>query len=197
MSQQVLELVILGVVAAIVIGRLLSVLGQRRGSEGPAQQQPRPVEVGAGSSGAAPSQIPAAIPGGPGVLTVVQADPSFDPPRFIEGARTAYELIVSAFSAGDVEALKPLLNPRVFEAYARAITDRKDGDAKAPELVRLKHAEITDARMEGDIARVTVRYEAELAEGQYGLRETRERWTYERDVRSKDPNWRLSAVAQA
>ena len=197
MSQQVLELLILGVVAAIVIGRLLSVLGQKRGAEGPSAAPPVAVEVGAGSSGPAMAPAPVALPGGSGVQSVIQADPGFDPAQFIEGARTAYEMIVTAFAAGDLAAMQPLLNPRVFEVYAGAIGARKEGDPKGPDLVRLRSAELVDARMEGDIARVTVRYEAELAEGQVGLRETREKWTFERDVRSRDPNWRLSAVAQA
>ena len=202
MSQQVIEILILAVVAAIVVGRLFSVLGQRRGSEGPAQQpttaRAAPVEVAAGAGGVtAPIPPAASYHGGAGVASVMQADPAFEPARFVEGARAAYELIVAAFAKGDREALKALLNPRVFEAYVKAIEERETAGGKGPELVRMKSAEIADARMEGDLARVAVRFEAELAEGAYGLRDTRERWTFERDVRSRDPNWRLSSVAQA
>ena len=201
MSQQVIEILILAVVAAIVVGRLFSVLGQRRGSEGPAQPtspRPAPVEVGAGAGGVtAPVPPAAAWQSGAGVASVMQADPAFEPTSFVQGARTAYEMIVTAFAKGDREALKSLLNPRVFEAYAKAIDERDATGGKGPELVRLKAAEIDDARMEGDVARVAVRFEAELAEGAYGLRDTKERWTFERDVRSRDPNWRLSSVAQA
>ncbi len=42
-----------------------------------------------------------------------------------------------------------------------------------------------------------VKFEAELAEGAHGLRDTKERWTFEREINSQDPNWRLAAVAQA
>lgn len=202
MSQQVIEILILAAVAAIVIGRLFNVLGQRRGSEGPAQPttpRPAPVEVGAPTPAGVTPPIPSApgFPGGAGVASVMQADPAFEPARFVEGARAAYELIVQAFSKGDREALKGLLNPRVYEAYAKAIDERETTGGKGPELVRMKSAEIADARMEGDLARVAVRFEAELAEGVHGMRETKERWTFERDVRSRDPNWRLSSVAQA
>lgn len=199
MSQQVLEIVILAAVAVVVIGRLFSVLGQRRGAEPPpAQPRPAPVEVGAAPAGVPAQPTPApTFSGPPGVAGIMQADPSFDPGVFVEGARAAYEMIVTAFAAGDRETLQPLLNPRVYEAYARAIAEREAAGGKGPELVRLKSAEIIDARMEGDVARVGVRFEAELAEGAYGLRETREKWTFERDVRSRDPNWRLSSVAQA
>jgi len=66
-----------------------------------------------------------------------------------------------------------------------------------PELVRLKTAEIVDAALQGDTARVTVKFEAELAEGAHGVRDARERWTFERNVRSADPNWLLSRVQAA
>jgi predicted lipid-binding transport protein (Tim44 family) len=42
-----------------------------------------------------------------------------------------------------------------------------------------------------------VKFEAELAEGEHGLRDTKELWTFERDTTSRDPNWRLAGVAQA
>jgi 1,6-anhydro-N-acetylmuramate kinase len=68
---------------------------------------------------------------------------------------------------------------------------------QGPELVRLKSAELIDSAVSGEIVRVSVRFEAELAEGEAGIRETRERWTFERPLRSRDPNWQLAGVAQA
>lgn len=201
MSRELIEVLILAAVAVVVIGRFFSVLGQRRGSDRPAApSQPRPATVDAGISGQPyPSPMPTAS--GPmnsvGVASILAVDPSFDPAAFVGGARAAYEMIVTAFAAGDRAALGPLLSPRVFESYAKAIDEREATGGKGPELVRLKTAEISDARVEDNIARIAVRFEAELAEGVHGIRETKERWTFERDVRSRDPNWRLAGVAQA
>lgn len=201
MSRELIEVLILAAVAVVVIGRFFSVLGQRRGSDGPATpQEPRPATVDAGAPAQPyPSPMPtASAPAASvGVASILAVDPGFDPAAFVGGARSAYELIVTAFAAGDRAALGPLLSPRVFESYAKAIDEREATGGKGPELVRLKTAEIADARVEDNIARIAVRFEAELAEGAYGLRETKERWTFERDVRSRDPNWRLAGVAQA
>ncbi len=201
MSRELIEVLILAAVAVVVIGRFFSVLGQRRGSDRPAApQEPRPATVDAGGSTQPyPSPMPTAAPpmASVGVASILAVDPAFDPAAFVGGARSAYELIVTAFAAGDRAALSPLLSPRVFESYARAIDEREATGGKGPELVRLKTAEIADARVEDNIARIAVRFEAELAEGAHGLRETKERWTFERDIRSRDPNWRLAGVAQA
>ena len=94
-------------------------------------------------------------------------------------------------------SLRNLLAPRVFESYSAAISKREQQNELGPELVRLKAAEIVDAEMHGDKARIAVRFEAELAEGAHGVREARERWTFERDTRSADPNWLLSRVQAA
>jgi predicted lipid-binding transport protein (Tim44 family) len=88
------------------------------------------------------------------------------------------------------------LAPRVFDSYSAAMSKR-DQNEPGPELVRLKTAEIVDADLHGDKARVTVKFEAELAEGAHGVRDARERWTFERDVRSADPNWLLTRVQAA
>jgi predicted lipid-binding transport protein (Tim44 family) len=130
-------------------------------------------------------------------MAIVRADPSFDAGTFVSGARGAYELIVGAFAKGDKEALRPLLTPRVFDSYSSAITKREETGGQGPELVRLRTAEIVDADLQGSVARVTVRFEAELAEGAVGVRNAHEKWTFERDIRSNDPNWRLARVAAA
>jgi predicted lipid-binding transport protein (Tim44 family) len=130
-------------------------------------------------------------------MAIVRADPSFDSEHFVGGARSAYELIVNAFAKGDRETLGGLLTPRVFDSYVAAIKTREEKGEAGPELVRLRSAEIIDADLQGDMARVTVRFEAELAEGVHGVRDAREKWTFERDIRSTDPNWRLARVAAA
>lgn len=85
----------------------------------------------------------------------------------------------------------------MYDSYVAAITAREAKNEAGPELVRLKTGEIVDADLAGDAARITVRFEAELAEGAHGVRDARERWTFERDVRSPDPNWRLARVSAA
>ncbi len=130
-------------------------------------------------------------------MAIVRADPSFDAEYFVSGARGAYDIIVGAYAKGDREALRDLLSQRVFDSYVSAIAAREAKGEAGPELVRLKTAEIVDANLQGDTARITVRFEAELAEGDTGVRDAREKWTFERDVRSNDPNWRLARVTAA
>lgn len=198
MSRELIEILILAAIAGVVVARLYSVLGRKTGAEPPAHTRTAPIEAGA-TAGPAPTIPQPAAPApvsGP-VAELQSADPSFDPGHFLGGARAAYEMIVQAFATGDRDTLRKLLTPRVFASYDKALTDREASGGQGPELVRLKSAEIIDGGVTGDTLRVAVRFEAELAEGVAGIRETRERWAFERDIRSRDPNWLLAGVAQA
>lgn len=195
MSSEIVQVLIMAAIAGVVLARLYAILGRRTGAEPPAPK-PQPVSGPVGNDAARAPDAPK--PAGslaPGLEAILAADPNFDGSRFLQGARGAYEIIVNAFSAGDRTRLQPLLAPKVFEVYARVIEER--GDRRGPELVRLKSAELVDSEVEDSIARVDVRFEAELADGEVGVRNTRELWTFERELRSKDPTWRLLAVAQA
>ena len=194
-----IEILILAFVAGFVLFRLYSTLGKRTGAERPAEPQPQPAQ---GQLPREPAQAPIAQPtpsgpAGEGLMAILRADPDFDVGHFLAGSKAAYELIVGAFAKGDRETLRGLLTPRVFDSYAAAIERRAQTNEAVPELVRLKNAEVVEAELLGDTARVTVKFEAELAEGAHGIRDARERWTFERNVRASDPNWLLSRVQAA
>jgi predicted lipid-binding transport protein (Tim44 family) len=195
-----IELLILAFVAGFVLFRLYTTLGKRTGSERPADPQPQPAQGRLPREPAGAPQPTVVMPtgvAGEGLTSILRADPNFDVDHFLAGARGAYELIVNAFAKGDKETLRGLLAPRVFDTYAAAIVKRAETNEAGPELVRLRNAEIVNAELNGDTARVVVRFEAELAEGAHGVRDARESWTFERDVRSADPNWRLARVQAA
>ena len=199
MNKGFFEIAVLAFVAAFVLFRLYITLGRRTGAERPEPRpQPAQGELPIELTSPAAALAPAATgPAGEGLLAIVRADPQFDVEHFLAGARSAYEIVVNAFAKGDREALRPLLAPRVFDSYVAAIAAREQKGETGPELVRLKSGEIAEASMQGGIARVSVRFEAELAEGAHGVRDAREKWTFEREIRSADPNWRLARVAAA
>ena len=201
MDQGLLEIVILAFVAGFVLFRLYTTLGKRTGAERPPQPAPAQGELPREQANLAQGTSPIAPgPVGEGVMSIIRADPSFDIEQFLTGARAAYEVIVGAYAKGDRDALRRLLTPRVFESYAAALAKREalaEGGEAGPELVRLRSAELADASLQGDTARVTVKFEAELAEGAHGVRDARERWSFERNVRASDPNWLLARVTAA
>ncbi len=223
------------VLAVVIFLRLRSVLGRRTGHERPPfdPYASRERENGAGAPATADDnviQLPGqTAPQGSGapaasaatldkvapegsalndaLRQILSADRSFDPQGFLQGARAAYEMIVTAFAAGDRKTLKNLLSRDVYEGFVAAISDRESrGETIESTFVGIDKADIVEAALKGSTAQVTVRFRSEL------ISATRDRdgaivdgdpnavsdvtdiWTFARDTTSRDPNWRLVAT---
>ena len=155
-------------------------------------------------------KIPAGTPLATGVEALRQVDPSFEPDGFVRGAKVAHEMIARAFAQGDRTTLKPLLSDDVYASFDAAITSReKDGHQLDVSFIGLKQANLEEVSLRGRIAEVTVRFVSELIsvtrdaacaviEGAAGVvREVTDVWTFARDTRSSDPNWKLVSTAGA
>ena len=200
MSSSIIELALLAAIAAFVGWRLYTTLGSDSGSpEGRARSEapaPRPVSETPKRTGDAGLRPAFTGPAAAGLEAIHGADPSFNPHEFMRGARSAYEMLANAFARGDRETLKPWLDTDVWEAWDAAIAQREKTGAEAPQLLRIRHSEIEEASLEGSMARVTVRFEAELGEGDL-TRKSEEFWTFMRDISAEDPNWLLDDVDTA
>jgi predicted lipid-binding transport protein (Tim44 family) len=208
-------IVILALVALFIGLRLYSVLGERTGHE---QQQPilKPadpeamVEPRVSQQSLTPAAAQEAgdmafVPtAGPGVRAILAADPTFDVARFIEGAKAAYRMILEAYWKGDLNAMRPHVDDHVYETFAGAVEQRtKEGLTIDNRLVAIEQAVISEAALEGKLAIVTVRFEADIAavtrnrDGEVvagslsDAVQTRDLWTFRRDTSSRDPNWLL------
>ena len=206
-------IVILALVALFVGLRLYSVLGERTGHEQQpilkpadrARVEPRVSQPAAAPPTPADAGDMAYVPtAGPGVRAILAADPSFDVGRFLEGAKSAYRLILEAFWKGELETVKAHVDDHVYDAFAGAVEQRtKDGLRLDNRLVHIDQAVISEASAEKGIALLTVRFEADIAavtrnaEGQVvagslsDAVQTRDLWTFRRDISSRDPNWVL------
>ena len=137
-------------------------------------------------------------------------DPAFDPAKFLDGSRQAYETIVRGYAAGDRAALKPLLAPAVMDSFETGIVARETrGETEQVDFLHAPRADLESATVEGDRAVAKVRFLAELrskilpadavetAEPRIEERRTAEHWTFERTLGAADPNWVLARVEPA
>ncbi len=141
---------------------------------------------------------------------VAQTDRSFDPQHFLNGAKAAYEMIVTAFAEGDRKALKQLLSREVFDSFSAAIAEReKTGDTIDFKFVGISNSEIIDAEIANKVVTITIKFVSDLitaTKNRAGevidgdsklIREVTDVWSFARDVSSRDPNWRLVATGSA
>ena len=228
------------VLAVVIFIRLRNVLGRRTGSERPpydpysaseakragaeanepvvALPRRRAGRPSVEASGPSLEDIEARLgrhaakdsPLGKSLTALMRADPGFDPSQFLDGAKAAYELIVTAFAQGDEAELQQLLGEEVFQGFQRAIREREErGEKVESNLVAIDKDDIIEAEIKNRNAYVTVKFVSELisvtrdAEGEVvegdpkKMREVTDIWTFAREVASRNPNWKLVATEAA
>lgn len=170
-------------------------------------RKPRPAETAAERYAEIDAYAPEGTELNAGLRAIRDVDPSFEPKGFINGAKMAYEMIVTAYADGDRKTLKNLLSKEVNDGFVAALDERqKRGETVQSNFVGIDKAEISSADVKGTEAHVTLRISCDLisatrsSDGSVidGDPETvtavRDVWTFARDTRSKDPNWKLSAT---
>ncbi len=142
-----------------------------------------------------------------GLIAIYKTDNSFDPEQFLNGARAAYEMIVTAFAEGNRKTLRNLLSREVFDGFAAVITEREGrGEIIEHGFVGITKSDIIEAELKRTTAHVTVKVVSELisatrdkagtvlAGDPNKIKEVIDIWTFARDVTSRDPNWKLVAT---
>src|SRR6185312_16978716 len=211
-----IDLILFGMIAAFLVLRLRSILGRRTGFErppqappGPAAATPAPVidgraEPATATAGRAVPDPASAL--GQSLARMHAVDGSFDPGRFLDGAEKAFRIIVGAFAAGDRPALRALLADDTYRAFEQAIAGREAaGHVQVSEIRGIENVAVEDAELRGSVASVTVRFvsdqisltrdkDGHVVTGTDAVTEITDLWTFERDLATRDPTWRLVAA---
>ena len=209
------EIVILAMIAAFLGLRLYSVLGRR--AEHEEEPIPQRFDAGDGTKAPKPSLPPgqqtqrpqrefAGVPAATerGIREIATADRRFDLLPFIDGAKSAYGMILEAFWRGDKAELKELCDDDVYQSFAAAIDAREAaGETLDNRLIRIEETGIHSATLDGRIARIAVRFVADIATVTRDRNgnviagslddaiESRDIWTFSRDVTAAGPDWLL------
>jgi predicted lipid-binding transport protein (Tim44 family) len=219
--------------AVFIFLRLRSVLGQRTGRERPPYD---PYSSAPGTIRPAPGDKVVALPGrapdtaqtasepaepidrwkgiaepgstlAAGLDAIAREDKTFDARHFVTGARGAYDMIVTAYAAGDRKQLKNLLGKEVYDGFESAIKEREQkGETVETRFVSIDGADFTAAEQRGKTAQITVRFRSQLisvTRAKDGavidgnpdkVTDVTDVWTFARDTTSRDPNWKLVAT---
>lgn len=211
----IVEIVILAMIAAFLGLRLYSVLGRRAEHE----EEPVPTRFDRGEGGNVPRPIAQASVDLPrrnreiaefppaierGLRDISAADRRFDLLTFLEGAKAAYGMVLEAFWRGDKEELRQLCDDDVYQSFSAAIDAREAaGETLDNRLIRIEDTVVNSASLDGRTARIAVSFVADIAsvvrdkDGHVvagsldDAIESRDVWTFSRNVDSADPDWLL------
>lgn len=217
MNSPIIQLLVLAGIAIFLIWRLRNVLGTREGFEKPAVPQkntrsdPRPEfeVIEGGPDRDITDHVAENSPEAEVLAQMKRVEPAFSVTDFVQGARSAYEMIVTGFDKGDLDGLKPLLDEDVHASFVEAVRAREEQGLKIEsEFIGVRETAIREVSFQRDtnLAEVTMRFVGELtsvvrnAEGDIvegspsAIKRQTDVWTFARTMGSADPNWRLVAT---
>ncbi|WP_128514583.1 Tim44/TimA family putative adaptor protein [Tabrizicola thermarum] len=217
MNGSLIQLLVLAGIAIFLILKLRSVLGTRDGFEKP----PIPLDevrprlrrdfevIEGGPDRDIIDHVPEGSDAARALAEMKKAEPGFSVGTFLQGARGAYEMILTAFEKGELDRIRPFLSDEVEASFAEAINRREaDGLTIEANFLGIKELALHDATYspETRFGEIAVRFVAdqtyvvrnkagEIVEGSpREVRKTRDIWTFARQMGSDDPNWQLVAT---
>ncbi|MBS0186215.1 MAG: Tim44 domain-containing protein [Proteobacteria bacterium] len=219
-----IDILILALFAVFILFRLFTVLGSRTGTEKDPFQEPSPPEKDSNLKKKAKrffskeaiidvpfEQTEKGVKGGQRILeSFKKKDSTFNVQEFLEGAQSAFETILKAFSNSDKKTLKSLLSSKVFSLFIKDIEAREEKHQTLQILIKDLNAEILNARLTSHTMEIDVQFESEQTHTTTSPNSSISKppivsqevfmcidlWTFEKPLNAQDPNWILIATEE-
>lgn len=133
-----------------------------------------------------------------------ESSEEFNKEMFLQGAGKVFELVLQAFSKGNLQPVKDLISKKVFEAFNNTLAERKENNMTSEvDFICFDKKEIKDVRFLKNSIKVVVEFvseqvnllrnaQGEVVEGDENfVQKITDVWTFERIVNAKNNNWVL------
>tara|TARA_B100000959_G_C14879471_1_gene581873 strand:- start:521 stop:1102 length:582 start_codon:yes stop_codon:yes gene_type:complete len=184
---QFFDIIIFAVIAVFIIYRLRSVLGKRTGF----QKKPTEQQFVKKQSVQQEVQIPQLRENEQKLEVVYKHIASFEHKSFLEGAKKAFEIIITAFNKGDKNTLKGLVSKNVYNVFEKAINEGSNNPNA--QFYSLVIDGIDDAKVENGKITISVNFISEqvLSDNEEDVVKNKDTWVFEKPEKSSGPAWTL------
>ena len=186
---QFFDIIIFAAIAAFIIYRLRSVLGKRTGFQ---KNNTIQKDVKKNKEAEQDFKIPSLLDNEQKLEIVYKNVDNFDHKVFLEGAKKAFEIIITSFNNGDKKTLKGLVSNNVFTAFEDAI-NRKENNPSS-QFYSLVIDGIDDAKVEKNVISISVNFISEqmINNDEGKIVKNKDTWTFEKEATSSNPKWTLT-----
>ena len=186
---QFFDIIIFAVIAVFIIYRLRSVLGKRTGFKKTineqqfVKKQPEPEQEEV--------KMPQLRENEKKLEAIYKKIILFDHKSFLEGAKKAFEIIITAFNKGDKNTLKNLVSKDVYNAFEKAINEGHNNPNY--QFYSLVIDGIDDAKVENGKIIISVNFISEqiLDDNEDNILKNKDTWVFEKLENSTGPAWTL------
>ena len=190
-SFEYIDIILLAMIAGFIFLRLRGILGKRTGFEGKVSPQFQEVLKNVNPE------------------VKIKQSANFDETakkEFLNGAKIAYETIITDFSDDDNKLIKskPLLSKKIESQFNEALKERsKRGHFAEITFIGINSANIKEHKKIDNILKVTVDFVGEvitcikdkdkkiISGSPDKIKKIYDTWVFSRDTRSTNPNWQL------
>ncbi len=185
---QFFDIIIFAAIAAFIIYRLRSVLGKRTGFQKDSAEQ-KPIH---NKDNNKPQKTPSLLDNELKLEAVYKQVNNFDHKQFLEGAKKAFEIIITSFNNGDKKTLKNLVSKDVFLAFEKAIDEKTNNPSS--QFYSLVIESIEEASVENNTISISVNFVSEqmLNNDEGKIIKNKDTWTFEKPINSQSPIWILT-----
>ena len=191
-SFEYIDIILLAMIAGFIFLRLRGILGKRTGFEGKAAPQFEEILKNINTE-----------------KDINKKSEIFDEraqKEFIEGAKIAYETIITDFSDDDnkLTKCKTLLSKKIYDQFNVALQERNSKGYNAEiTFIGINSADIKEHKKANNILNVTVEFVGEvitcikdknkkiISGNPDKIKKIYDTWVFSRDTRSSNPNWQL------
>ncbi len=186
---QFFDLILFAAIAVFIIYRLRSVLGKRTGFQKNTNQQEK--EFIKKETTPKKNRVPQLTESEKKLEIVYKQAGSFDHKVFLEGAKKAFEIIITAFNNGDKKTLHNLVSKDVYDAFETAINSGSNNPNS--QFYSLVVEGIEDAKVEDGKITIAVNFISEqiLGDNEEKIVKNKDTWVFEKPESSTGPSWTL------
>ena len=187
---QFFDIILFAAIAGFIIYRLRSVLGKRTGfQKKTTDHQPKYKELKEEEQN---QKIPSLLDNQLKLETVYKNVSNFDHKQFLDGAKKAFEIIITAFNNGDKKTLKNLVSQDVYKAFEKAIDENTNNPSA--QFYSLIIDSVENAKVENNTISISLNFISEqmLNNDEGKIVKNKDTWTFEKPTNSSSPIWILT-----
>ncbi len=187
---QFFDIILFAAIAGFIIYRLRSVLGKRTGFQKDPKNLKQEYKEQEGIQKT--FNVPSLLENQKKLENVYKKVNDFDHKQFLDGAKKAFEIIITAFNNGDKKTLNNLVSKDVYLAFEKAI-DEKNNNPSA-QFYSLLIDKIEDAKVENNTISISINFVSEqmLNNDEGKIIKNKDTWTFEKPINSSSPIWILT-----
>ena len=202
-----LDIIIFAIIAIFLVYRLKNILGQN--SEG--NEQNNQVDIGKkefsnvvklGHVASNKTKI--------NKSTISTIDPTFNEEEFLKGAQNFFQMVINSFVKGNLKDIVNYIDDKLIKSFKLVIDERiEEGESLKIEIVKMKSIKIKDVKELNNFLRLSVLFETrqikvlkdkngKVIDGDPKKSIlVKDLWTFEKEIKSKDMNWKLVETSDA